>query len=191
MPRQMTDPLWKWERLIDPVAALALPVIDRGAHFSADMRYRWSLWRMWDTTIAPVTFCMLNPSTADATKNDPTVERCERRARMMGFGGIVVVNIFGLRSTDPRGLYEADDPIGTHNLDAIMHAVAESDMAVLGWGDHGRHMNRGQNVLTMLRGEGHGPKLHHLGLNKSGEPRHPLYVSYNVSPRRWVAEPGA
>lgn len=82
-----------------------------GAAFSPCRRYRYRLWRTWGDA-APAVFVMLNPSTADEIENDPTVERCERRARAMGFGGLRVANIFSLRSTDPTALYTSDDPVG-------------------------------------------------------------------------------
>ena len=71
-----------------------------GASFSPCGTYRYTLWRRW-SFVPPATFVLLNPSTADATRNDPTVERCERRARELGCGGIRVANLFALRSTDP------------------------------------------------------------------------------------------
>lgn len=82
-----------------------------GADFSPCQRYRYKLWRKWGNGDL-VNFLMLNPSTADAVQNDPTVERCERRARQLGFDGLIVTNLFAFRATDPRTLKAAPDPIG-------------------------------------------------------------------------------
>ena len=75
-----------------------------GAVFSECKRYRYSLWRVWNPDLPVCMFLMLNPSTADETTNDPTVERCQRRAVQMGYGGLHVGNIFAWRSTDPTGI---------------------------------------------------------------------------------------
>lgn len=138
-----------------------------------------------------IVFCMLNPSTADENANDPTVERCERRARMMGFSRLRVVNLFAFRSTNPLELYTAEDPIGLGNDDAIVRARSEADMMVCGWGRHGAFLERGKRVLKMLRAQG-GRELQVLGLNADHSPKHPLYVSYSIKPvplvdwRAWI-----
>ncbi|MEH6402829.1 MAG: DUF1643 domain-containing protein, partial [Sneathiella sp.] len=84
---------------------------ESGAEFSDCNKYRYSLWRRWDAG-PTVSFLMLNPSTADGSSNDPTVERCHRRAVAMGFGALEVINIFGFRATDPKDLKKAKDPVG-------------------------------------------------------------------------------
>jgi len=96
------------------------------ATFSDCRTYRYSLTRRWgDGEIQ--TWLMLNPSTADEVKNDPTVERCQRRAQQSGFGALEVVNIFALRSTDPSALYvDGIDPIGPDNDQYILDAAARS-----------------------------------------------------------------
>lgn len=108
-----------------------------GAAFSGNREYRYRLWRTWDSATLPALFILLNPSTADETKNDPTVERCERRARTMGFGGLVVANLFALRSTDPKALYSHPDPVGEINDLAILSAAVNAGIIICGWGRHG------------------------------------------------------
>lgn len=155
-----------------------------GAVFSDCRQYRYLLWRYWSD--APkATFIMLNPSTADEVENDPTVERCERRARAMGYGGLRVANIFALRSTDPKALYTHDSPIGQYNDAAIIESVAGAGLVVCGWGRHGNLVGRGSYVLWLLRRSGITP--HYLKLNKDGTPKHPLYVGYDVKPQAWGA----
>ena len=90
------------------------------AVYSPCERYRYSLQRVWDETSGLLTFIMLNPSKADEVSNDPTVERCERRARALGYGGFCVVNIFAWRETDPQKLRKARAPIGPANDESIL-----------------------------------------------------------------------
>jgi len=150
------------------------------AWFSPDNQYRFVLQRRWDEYKSMVNFLMLNPSTADAFKNDPTVERCQRRAKEMGFGGLIVTNLFAFRSTDPKGLYKAKDPIGMENDVAILTSAGECTLVVCGWGGHGKYLNRGAKVLDMLNTAK--IKSWALRLTKSGQPGHPLYVPYECKP---------
>ncbi len=153
------------------------------AVFSACRQYRYRLWRIWGVETPSRRLCMvmLNPSTADEFKNDPTVERCCRRARMWGFDRIDVVNIFALRSTDPKALYRCADPVGKDNDAAILAAARTADLTVAAWGNHGRLAGRGQQVLQLLREAG--VALHALDVSKQGEPVHPLYQAYSKQPR--------
>jgi hypothetical protein len=152
-----------------------------GAHFSPCAAWRYTLWREWRHDAPQVTFVMLNPSTADESKNDPTVERCERRARLAGYGRLEVVNIFALRSTDPAALYKHADPIGPGNDEAIAESVRTAQMVVCGWGSHGAYLNRGLAVLRLIRALGKVP--HALRRNQDGSPGHPLYVPYELTPQ--------
>jgi len=130
-------------------------------------------------------FVMLNPSKATEVQNDPTVERCERRARALGFGAFQVTNIFAWRDTDPFQMRKAKDPIGPGNDAAILAGVAWADQVIAAWGTHGAHMNRGPQMTTLLQGTG--KPLYTLGLSKHGHPKHPLYISYSQQPILWTA----
>ncbi|MGR3570595.1 DUF1643 domain-containing protein [Brevirhabdus sp.] len=158
------------------------------AVYSDCERYRYSLTRIWDPDERRVHFVMLNPSTATEIQNDPTVERCERRARALGYGAFCVTNIFAWRDTDPRAMRRAADPVGPGNDAAILAAADWADATVCAWGTHGAHLDRGPQVETLLRGAQ--IPLSHLGLSREGHPRHPLYIAYAVQPRRWD-EPAA
>jgi len=155
------------------------------ATYSDDGRYRYDLTRTWDPGGRRVAFVMLNPSTATEAENDPTVERCERRARTLGFGAFCVTNIFAWRATDPRNMRAQIDPIGgAANDEAIRDAALWADATVCAWGTHGAHLNRGAAVETLLRGTGQ--PLMTLGLSKAGHPKHPLYIAYSEQPRPWI-----
>lgn len=151
--------------------------------FSPCRIYRYGLWRIWDSEAPMVTFVMLNPSTADDIENDPTVERCVRRAVEMGYGGLRVANIFALRSRDPAQLYKVDDPIGPDNDAAILQTAQTSDRVICAWGGHGNYLGRGETVRSLLINAGITP--YRLMLNEDGTPKHPLYVAYSVLPAPW------
>ncbi len=153
------------------------------AIYSDCERYRYSLTRIWDADGKRVMFVMLNPSTATEVQNDPTVERCERRARALGFGALRVTNIFAWRDTDPRKMRAADDPIGPTNDAAIAEGCNWADQVIAAWGTHGAHIGRGATVQALLLVSG-APVLH-LGLSKDGHPKHPLYIAYSQQPQLW------
>lgn len=151
-----------------------------GANFSECGTYRYRLWRIWDTDARPLVFCMLNPSTADAEQDDPTVARCKERARRGGYGGVIVVNLFALRSTDPKGLYSHPDPIGPHNNAHISNCCQEGDF-ICAWGNHGKLHGRDRVVLKLLAAHFVQPMA--LRVSKGGLPSHPLYLPYDLEPQ--------
>lgn len=153
------------------------------AEYSDCEAYRYVLTRVWDAAGSKVAFVMLNPSTATEVQNDPTVERCERRARALGFGAFAVVNIFAYRATDPRVMRAQGDPVGAGNDAAILAAVDWADSVVCAWGSHGAHLGRGAAVASLLRSTGR--PLMQLGLTKGGQPKHPLYIGYDRQPEVW------
>lgn len=145
--------------------------------------YRYSLTRIWDPNGRKVMFVMLNPSKATEVQNDPTIERCERRARALGFGGFRATNIFAIRATDPRVMRAAEDPEGPDNTDAILTGADWADKVICAWGTHGAHRDQGARIEAALRATG--IALFHLGLSKHGHPKHPLYISYSQQPLPW------
>ena len=150
--------------------------------------YRYLLTRTWVADAPRALFIMLNPSTATEAQNDPTVERCERRARALGFGAFRVTNIFAFRATDPKVMRAQADPVGPGNDAAIIEsldwAAATGGQIICAWGAHGAHHDRGVAVERLLRASGR--ELFHLGLTKAGAPRHPLYIGYDRQPERWA-----
>ena len=154
------------------------------AVYSDCERYRYSLTRVWNPAGDKALFVMLNPSTATEVQNDPTVERCERRARTLGFGAFRVTNIFAWRDTDPRLMRAAEDPVGPENDAAILEGAAWADRIIAAWGTHGAHLARGPEVERLLRQTG--MPLFTLGLTKEGHPKHPLYIGYAKQPEPWA-----
>lgn len=153
------------------------------AVYSPCEAYRYTLTRTWDPVGRRVLFVMLNPSTATEVQNDPTVERCERRARALGYGAFRVCNIFAYRATDPKVMRAQADPVGPGNDAAIVDFADWADTIVCAWGTHGAHRDRGAAVEALLRATG--KPLCHLGLSKDGHPKHPLYIGYAHQPEAW------
>lgn len=145
---------------------------DKGATFDETQRHRYKLWRTWGEGGRLAHFIMLNPSTADAAILDPTVTRCLGFALAWSCDGLVVTNLFALRSTDPRALYSEEDPVGSDN-DAYIRAAADRcDINVCAWGVHGAYLDRGRHVAELL--QAYRPQC--LGVTKDGHPKHPLYL---------------
>ena len=154
------------------------------AIYSPCERYRYRLTRVWDRAGPNALFVMLNPSTATEVQNDPTVERCERRARALGYGAFCVVNIFAFRATDPQVMRAQTDPVGPENDAMIVGSARDwADRIICAWGTHGAYLGRGPQVEGLLR-ETRKP-LFHLGLSKAGHPKHPLYIGYDRQPEIW------
>lgn len=142
--------------------------------------YRYLLTRMWDQELPGVLFVMLNPSTADANQDDPTIRRCIRFARDWGHGALRVVNLFAYRATDPRALALADDPVGPENFLHVTSAILASSQVVVAWGAHSMAEQQSEGLLQEIRGSGKVPMC--LGQCAGGAPRHPLYVKGNTLP---------
>jgi hypothetical protein len=157
--------------------------IETGALFSPCRTWRYQLWRVWDRPSGMVAWIGLNPSTADETTNDPTVERCQRRTKSMGFGGMFMLNLFGFRATDPKVMKSHPEPVGPDNDERIVDAVTRSRMVVACWGNHGSHQGRAGEVVDLLKR--HNVEVHCLGVTNAGQPKHPLYIPYSEGPRRF------
>ncbi len=152
---------------------------DAGAEFDCTRRYRRRLWRRWSSGRGVALFVMLNPSTADAARDDPTIRRCAGFARDWGFAGFDAVNLYDLRATDPRDLFAAKRPCSAANDAAIRAAARATDLAVVAWGALADPA-RASTVLDLLRREDAEP--HALSLTKNGQPRHPLYLRRTCRP---------
>lgn len=139
--------------------------------------YRYFLSRRFGFEARTVAFIGLNPSIADATLDDPTIRRCVNFAKSWGAGSLWMVNLFAFRSTQPRALHAAADPIGPDNDAWLDRAVSAAELVVAAWGTHGSLLGRSEQVRRRFQG-----KLHSLSLTKSGMPGHPLYIRADTKP---------
>lgn len=148
--------------------------------------YRYWLSRYWDDNKDVVGWIMLNPSTADHRKDDPTIRRCIGYAKDWGYGGIMVVNLFAFRTSSPKDLLKAEYPIsgnsgdwkGKQNDYWLKTSTAHCKIIIAAWGGNGSYLNRGQQVIEMF------PDLMYLKLNSDKQPAHPLYLKGDLKPKR-------
>lgn len=150
--------------------------MEKAAEISRCGRYRYTLARTWDPDLPYVAFIGLNPSTADAVENDPTLNRCIQYARAWGYGGVRMVNLFAFGTTSPADMKAADDPVGPDNDVALQSVCEDAGLVVAACGNHGSFRNRSHEVRTMLEG------LYCHKVNKTGEPAHPLYQRKTARP---------
>lgn len=151
--------------------------VESTATFSQGRTYRYALTRGWDAARPLAVFIMLNPSTADALADDPTIRRCISFAQSWTAGGLLVLNLFGLRATDPKVLRRHPDPVGPDNDLVIADRLSGAEPVgpvICAWGSHAGVAERADRVLALLRNRAIRPLC--LGTTKAGHPRHPLYV---------------
>lgn len=151
-----------------------------GATLSADKRYRYRLWRTIGSGSRTILFVMLNPSTADASVDDPTIRKCRGFAQRLGFDRIEVVNLFAWRATDPKELPKAVEPVGRENDQTILERALAAQLVIAAWGatefKNGMVTRRAREVRQLLTGAG--VTVQCLGRAQNGEPRHPLMLAY-------------
>lgn len=167
-------------------------IITGGREFKS--AYRYQLYRAEtcppsdsaEKSVRTLCFVMLNPSTADATEDDPTIRRCRDYARRWGFEHLYVVNLFAFRATDPSELYEAHlrdvDIVGPENDDHIFRVAEESDIVIAAWGVPPRGLLWREAEVRELFQKKYSGKVRALGLTKNAHPRHPLYMRKHVKP---------
>ena len=150
------------------------------AIFSPCEKYRYILTRRFDPDNPKVcNFIMLNPSTADEKKNDPTVARCCKYAQRWGYGALIVTNIFAYRATKRADMKAHPFPIGPENVDYIIKAAEMSDFIVCAWGTDGEHKWQGRKIIKLLKDP------HCLEITQKGHPKHPLYCKADLEPIRY------
>jgi hypothetical protein len=152
-----------------------------GAIISPCGHYRYALWRKWGVG-GTCNFIGLNPSTADATLDDPTIRRCIGFAKAWGYGSLMMTNLFAWRATNPRDMMQAHNPVGPDNDSTLIGAYLNAQVSIAAWGAHGTYDGRHNAVRELL------PHLYYLRLTKDGHPGHPLYLPASLKPVKWERE---
>ena len=158
-------------------------------------RYRYLLTRRWDDDpkAKRCLFIMLNPSTADATEDDPTIKRCIGFAKREGAGELRVANLYAYRATEPADLFLAakrgEDVIGIDNGSRLSSEVFLADLIICGWGNHGKRGEAWRRAVYQL--DQHRKPGFALAETKSGQPWHPLYVKSGAPLIPWHVPRGA
>jgi hypothetical protein len=164
------------------------PLPDNGAVFDAARHYRYALWRVWGPPDAPLLHVIgLNPSTANEQDDDPTIRRCRGFARDLGCGGLLMTNLFALRTTDPSILRSHGNPVGDENTQWILKCarLAAPGRTVCAWGVHvPRYWRNRPERLTQELRIAQIP-LWCWGRTKAGQPRHPLYLPADTALEGW------
>lgn len=159
-----------------------------GAVISPCGKFRYRLWRRWDNSLPRVLWIMLNPSTADARLDDPTIAKCIAFAKLWGYGGIEVVNLYAYRTSSPKELKRSGYPIGQHNdstIVALLRVIREDGgRVVLAWGAHAQE----ERATWLLEHRWQIGPFYYLHQNAGGSPKHPLYISYETKLREWGYE---
>lgn len=143
---------------------------------SSTDEYRYLLTRTWDPALSPICFVMLNPSTADAERNDPTIRRCIGFAASWGFGTLIVVNLYAYKTARPGELLLVEDPCGPENDAYIAYGIRSAQRTVFAWGCHSASSARSYCVTPMVTSP------YCLGKTRDGDPKHPLYVPATTKP---------
>ena len=156
--------------------------MDKGAILSKCYKYRYQLWRIWDRSKPRVMFIMLNPSTADANIDDPTIRRCIGFAKSWGYGGLYVGNLFAFRATKPTELLSVSDPTGELNLQNIILMMAECEMVIFAWGNESIIKKFKANKILKMSKSMYRDN-YYIELAKGGTPKHPLYLKGDLKPK--------
>lgn len=153
-------------------------MVETGATFSECRTWRYRLWRVWEPDAPAFVTIGLNPSTADETQDDPTIRRCINFAKREECGRLVMLNIFAVRTPDPKVMKIAGDPVGPENDAHLIDACQDAKLVVAAWGTHGAFRNRDLLVKNLFRAAD--IQLHCFGRTKEGYPKHPLYLRRDV-----------
>lgn len=150
-------------------------------------QYRYTLDREFGSAAPVLLWVMLNPSKADAEKDDPTIRKCIGFTGRLGYERLRVVNLFAWRATNPNDLADPVDPVGPENERHLARSITYADRVIVAWGAHqipGFRQQKIGQVARVLEIMGH-RRLECLGTSKDGSPRHPLMLPYATQLKRW------
>jgi hypothetical protein len=151
----------------------------RNAIISADGKYRYQLSRIWDEEKPNILFIMLNPSTADADVDDPTIRRVMNFSKSWGYGGVFVGNLYAFRSTDPKALRHTDDPVGEDNIEHIKDLIGVTERVVYAWGNNQKEPEWLSSLVDTP---------YCIDISKKGVPKHPLYLKSELHPKLYLRD---
>ena len=149
--------------------------MNKSAVLSEDKLYRYRLGRSWAPEKGRVCWVMLNPSTADAEKDDATIRRCLGFTEQFGMGELVVVNLFAFRTTFPKELAGVADPVGPENEEFVLHELKSSDLVIVAWGVLKRPLPSQAETMIGKIQKG-ASRLWCLQKTKDGHPHHPVRI---------------
>jgi hypothetical protein len=149
----------------------------KNAIISEDKKYRYELSRIWDKEKPKVLFIMLNPSTADSEIDDPTIRRVVNFAKSWGYGGVFVGNLYAFRSTDPKELRWADNPVGDNNIQHIQSLIGLTEKVIYAWGNNQKEPEWLCDVVDAP---------YCIDISKKGIPKHPLYLKAELHPKLYL-----
>jgi len=156
--------------------------IPKGAILSNDRKYRYALWRVWQPSKPFLMTIGLNPSIASELKDDPTITRLQARAYKEGYGGLLMANLCAFISTNPDNLLNNHTAVGEFTGYYLKEMVKLSERQLCGWGSFKGMAKRASEVYKML------PNPYCLGINADSNPKHPLYIGYDVPMVKYVRE---
>jgi hypothetical protein len=157
------------------------------AEYSNCRTYRYVLWVRWAQVNFDnqVLFIGMNPSTAATGEYDPTTRRCIQFAKAWGYGGMLMMNAFAFRATNPKDMQAAPDPVGPDNDEALACQSAQAGLVIAAWGAHCPDKREREVRQAIAK------PIHCLGLTKHGKPKHPLYLKADTMPvPYWTPEVG-
>lgn len=143
---------------------------ESGAEFSQCRNYRYSLWRIWDRSKPMVMFIGLNPSTADESAPDNTIDSVKRISKFNGYGGFYMMNCFAYVATKPENL-KHNPMTDEWNNNMLTVIASKCETVVFAWGNFKiiKELGRDEELIQMF------PNAKALYINKNGSPKHPLY----------------
>ena len=154
--------------------------MQKSAILDKTRKYRYLLERQWGNDNNNfINFILLNPSTADETKDDPTIKACIKIAQNLGYDGLWVTNLFAFRATNPKELLTCVDPIGDNNDKYTLKYANKAKKIIIAWGNHGDILRRNKEVLKLLAGI---KNIECFEITKTQNPKHPLYTKRDCKP---------
>jgi hypothetical protein len=156
--------------------------INRGTKFSPCKKYRLQLWRLWDDQLPIIMFLMLNPSSADAHNDDPTIRRCVNFTKNWGYGGFYIGNLYPLISSKPKLLLESLSVSHSENKLNLDEMAEKCDKIICSWGNFEivKKLGIPNDFLVDYKN-----KLYYISKSKNETPKHPLYLKSSLKLKKY------